>query len=93
MPHVLNLDVCGRSMGQIRTLIALPPAKEPALCVRCEGGCSDPRVVLDGLAKRYVVCRCDELFSICCIMDLSLKVTHYSISGNCRNGRAFSAFG
>jgi len=61
MLHVLNLDVCERSVGQIRTLIALPPAKDPAVCIRYERGCSDPRFNLDASAKRYVVCQCNEL--------------------------------
>jgi hypothetical protein len=55
MLHVLNLDVCERSLGQIRTLIALPPAKDPAVCVRREGNCRDPGFILDASEKRYVV--------------------------------------
>jgi len=62
MLHILNPDVCERSLGQIRTLIALPPAKDPAVCVRREGNCSDPRFILDTSAKRYVIFRCQELY-------------------------------
>lgn len=45
MLHVLNTGVCERSVGQIRTLIVLRPAKDPAVCVRYECSCSDPRIL------------------------------------------------